>query len=107
MNDSFLKRLRELAVERTNKHYFPLEEWNLLEWAGAAGGECGEMANVAKKIRRGDPNQSELLEQLGEEAADVVMYVDLLCARAGIDLEEAIRIKFNTRSKEKGFEKEL
>jgi NTP pyrophosphatase (non-canonical NTP hydrolase) len=94
----FLKRLRAINVERCELCFHPLDEWNILEWAAAASGEAGEMTNVAKKIRRGDPNPERLHEQLGEEIADVIIYLDLLAASQGIDLEEAIRRKFNLGS---------
>lgn len=36
---------------------------------------------------------------LAEELADVIIYIDLLAVRFGIDLEEAIKNKFNKTSK--------
>jgi NTP pyrophosphatase (non-canonical NTP hydrolase) len=107
MNDSFLKRLRKLSVERCEQYFFPINHWSVLEWAGAAAGEAGETANVAKKIKRGDKNPWILKDQLADEIADTVIYLDLLCASEGIDLEDAIRHKFNKVSQEHGYEKEL
>jgi NTP pyrophosphatase (non-canonical NTP hydrolase) len=107
----FLQRLRELNVERSEDKFFPLERWNVLEWAGAAAGEMGEAANVAKKINRAetmglspDPYWQQ---QLGDEIADVVTYLDLLCARQGIDLQAAIARKFNIVSERVGYDREL
>jgi NTP pyrophosphatase (non-canonical NTP hydrolase) len=51
----------------------------------------------------GDPVQSIL----AEEIADVVCYADLLAARAGIDLGEAVRRKFNKVSEKRKSEVKL
>ena len=117
---SFLEKLRELSVERCERYFFPLNAWNVLEWAGAAAGEAGETANVAKKIRRletyaiydlyGEINKDKrdkLMAQLGDEVADTIIYLDLLCASQGIDLEDAVRRKFNQVSDKYGFKKTL
>lgn len=79
-------------------------DWTLLEWAGAAAGEMGEAANIAKKFRRGDYSieNPAHVEALADEIADVVIYSDLLAARAGIDLGEAVRRKFNKTSAKVG-----
>lgn len=82
-----------------------LDEWTLLEWAGAMCGEAGEAANVAKKLRRKRAQRGDdkaTVELLGEELADTVSYAVLTAARAGIDLGEAIVAKFNKVSKDIG-----
>jgi len=104
--DKFLIKLRELSVKRCETCFFPLGEWSVLEWAGAAAGEAGEAANVAKKIRRDGPS-AKLRKQLADEIADTIIYLDLLAASEGINLEEAIRSKFNRVSKKKGFQRKL
>lgn len=124
---SFLRRLRKISVERCEQRFFPLRDWNVLEWAGATAGECGEMANVAKKMRRHEivsrqkntlwhkeeytarynNKQDKLRQQLADEVADTVIYLDLLCASQGIDLQEAIIKKFNETSKKIGFKEKL
>jgi len=88
---------RNINVRRCEAVFFPLEHWNVLEYAGAAAGELGEAANLAKKIHRGDAAVSR--DRLGEELADALVYIDLLAARAGIDLETALIRKFNAVSK--------
>jgi NTP pyrophosphatase (non-canonical NTP hydrolase) len=86
-----------------------LEVWTPLEWAGAMCGEAGEAANVAKKMRQleqgiptreGERELVELTGRLGEELADTLIYLDLLAARCGIDLSQAVRAKFNATSDE-------
>lgn len=81
-------------------------DWTLLEWAGAACGEAGEAANIAKKFRRGDykPENKGQVKELAEEIADNVIYSDILAWRAGINLGEAIRSKWNETSRKIGYE---
>lgn len=93
----FLQRLREINVRRCEQCFFPLQDWSVLEWAGAMTGEAGETANVAKKIHRDGPTP-ERTQDLADEIADTVIYLDLLAASQGIDLQEAIRNKFNQDS---------
>lgn len=135
--DLTFKTLRERNVKRCLMGFRQsLNDWSVLEWAGAAAGEMGEAANVAKKLKRlesskacdhfnqGDsvrtdftppapacfdcgepifkhptPNRIELNKMLGHEIADVIIYLDLLAASQGIDLEEVVREKFNIVSK--------
>lgn len=70
----------------------------------ATAGEVGELCNVIKKIHRGDFSLEEAnkKELLANEAADVVIYLDLLCQKAGIDLKTAIVNKFNKSSDQIG-----
>lgn len=79
-------------------------------------GEAGEAANVIKKIRRhetglGDsantPPMDELIQNLEAELADVIIYADLLADFYGINLEDAIKEKFNHTSKINGFPERL
>ena len=105
---SFLKQLRAKSVERSSASADvgvfeqPICSWTVLEWAGAAAGEVGEACNIAKKIRRGDHGDVALHRALKHEIADAVIYLDLLCARVGIDLEDAIVEKFNLTSAKRG-----
>lgn len=62
-------------------------------------GELGEAANVLKKVRRGDFTLDKARPKLTQEFADVVVYLDILAAKAGIDLGEAVIKTFNNKSK--------
>lgn len=76
----------------------------------AAAGELGEMCNVIKKLERqalGLKGSTTTPEELGYEAADVVIYIDLIMRKAGIDLGAAIREKFNRTSDKLGFQTRL
>ena len=93
------QRLRETNLERCADVFHPLASWSLTDWGCAMGGEGGEVLNIVKKIHRGDIMN---LHQLGDELADLIIYADLLAARAGIDLSEAVVRKFNRVSDERG-----
>jgi NTP pyrophosphatase (non-canonical NTP hydrolase) len=110
---TFLQRLRTLNHQRVPSFGHSLHGWNALEWAAAACGECGEAANVAKKIKRiedgcnvnaAGKSRESLVSDLADEIADTIIYLDLLAAREGIDLEEAIANKFNAVSDRVGFQ---
>jgi NTP pyrophosphatase (non-canonical NTP hydrolase) len=70
-------------------------DWCLAQWCNAVCGELGEAANLIKKIERGDFTLEEKREELGKEFADVICYMDLLAFRAGVNLGESVRNKFN------------
>lgn len=68
-------------------------------------GEVGEACNVIKKLERerfGLRGSRATLEQLAEELADVVICTDLVALAAGIDLDLAVRKKFNATSEKVG-----
>lgn len=114
--------LRKANTERCNSAFnHKLGDWSLTDWACALAGEVGEAANLIKKLRRGDygdirfepqhiaikageddATTPQLHEALADELADIACYLDLLAARAGIDLEAAIRRKFNIVSDRRG-----
>lgn len=93
-----------------------LQDWSVLEWAGAMCGEAGEAANVAKKIKRelsGMKNGlsagsiEKLDKKLGQECADTFLYLVLLAASRNIDLGKVIVETFNKKSEEYGFPERL
>ena len=97
MNDDLsFQRLRQANVERCEKSYHPIGEWSECDWAVALAGECGEVCHIVKDRRRGEEVE---VYALGAELADLVIYADLLAARVGIDLGDAIRRKFNETSR--------
>lgn len=105
--------LRDANAVRVRDVFHPLDSWTLTDWACAAAGEMGEACNIVKKIHRGDFGPIDKIDDdhelpadakvyLEEELADVVIYLDLLAARARIDLGEAVRAKFNLVSMKRG-----
>lgn len=74
----------------------------LTYWVAALCGEVGEAANIVKKIERGDFTLDDGRKLLADELADVMTYLDLLAAEAGINLAQATREKFNQVSQRVG-----
>ena len=111
------QELRQQNLMRATKWHGDdgLDSWSMSDWLTALVGELGEAANIIKKmnrerdgIRGNSPEQQMTLKQdLINELADTMIYLDLLAARAGIDLEEAIRDKFNATSEKNGFPERL
>jgi NTP pyrophosphatase (non-canonical NTP hydrolase) len=77
-------------------------DWSPAEWLQAVVGEVGEYANLRKKIERGDMTEEEGKAKLESELADIVIYLDLLAYRLGIDLGEAIMRTWNAKSEKLG-----
>ncbi len=108
--------LRRLNASRCERWHPPTSTpWSAADWSNALCGEAGELANVIKKVRRhetgavneGDPSLEELKVMVADELADVVIYADLVARYFGIDLNEAIRSKFNRTSDKFGFPEKL
>lgn len=76
--------------------------WTPNDWLTAVTGELGELANVLKKVKRGDLTLEEALPKLKQESADVIIYMDLLAQCCGIDLGDAIIETFNAKSVQVG-----
>lgn len=94
-----LNQLREASRKRCSAFGFELDEWSVTDWGNATAGEVGELCNKLKKIRRGDIIP---LVSVGEEAADVAIYLDLTCQKLGLNLEQMIVHTFNKKSDEIG-----
>lgn len=108
-----LNELKKVNEKRSLEGFgMKLSDWSLSQWSNAVAGETGELCNIVKKVERGDyhkrpENQSDnpefknayaaaqYREDIGKEAADIVIYLDLLCTREGIDLGAEIVKKFN------------
>lgn len=84
---------RRVNVERCNAAFHQMEEWSLSDWALAFMGEAGELLNEVKKLRRDDGTGS--VERLAFEIVDCLTYLDLLAARAGVDIWPTLVTKFN------------
>lgn len=89
-------------------------KWTAQDFGLALAGETGELCNVLKKLKRAEDGmignsetEKDLLEEARHEIADVFIYLDLLASRMGIDLESAIREKFNRTSEKHGFPQRL
>ena len=91
--------LTDLRIANANRNVEAFEgshtQWNPAEWGCALGGECGELLNLLKKQRRGEPIPHVMI---AEELADIILYADLLADHLGINLSTAIIHKFNKTS---------
>lgn len=102
------KELRDKDVARCVTFGNQLHEWSEAEWACAAAGEVGELCNLIKKrFRAGVGNALRHKhypspQEVADEAADTIIYLDLLLARMDLDLGEAVRRKFNEVSDRAG-----
>ena len=108
-----LDRLRSVNRSRAAR-WDPAGKWDLADRAVEMAGEVGELCNVIKKLSRardGMPgnkhSEAQLREMLAEEAADVLITLDLVCNQAGIDLTSSTRRKFNATSERVGFPERL
>ena len=70
-------------------------DWSPGEWVCAVTGELGELANIIKKVRRGDVAVADVRDEIANELADVACYLDILALQFGVDLGDAVATKFN------------
>lgn len=95
--------LRELslvnAIRSLKAFGTDVQDWILPEWGNAVAGEVGELCNIIKKMQRGD-NLDDPKRMLADEMADIIIYIDLMATREGVDLGKAIINKFNEVSDE-------
>lgn len=109
-----LTAVNRSRVERWHPH-FPNDDWTGADWANAMQGEAGEAGNIVKKLRRAelslrgalDPPPAELIDKLGDEIADTLIYLDLLAQHYSIDLPAAVVRKFNAVSEREDFPERL
>ncbi len=59
----------------------------------ALAGEVGELANLVKKLERGDFGFGELMASLPGELADILIYVLKIAYQSDVDLERAFLSK--------------
>lgn len=77
-------------------------DWSPAQWLQAVIGELGEYANLRKKHERGDIDHETFTAEAADELADVVIYLDILAHQLDIELDQAVRRKFNETSNRVG-----
>lgn len=89
--------LRSANVKRltTDKYSECESSWTLAHWLQATVGEIGELANLLKKIDRGDFTLEDVKGEVEKELADIQTYLDILAFKAGVDLGRVTIAKFN------------
>jgi NTP pyrophosphatase (non-canonical NTP hydrolase) len=94
-----------LANVQRNKEWDRDGQIGALFRATEFGGEVGEVLNNVKKLERermGIKGSRITLFELAKEMADVQITLDLLAMHYSIDLAEAVRLVFNSKSDEIG-----
>jgi len=94
------KNVERLALHKNRKGEYSHSkkdgsDWILAQWSNAVAGEVGELANMIKKIDRGDYTLEEIKSELSDEVADIFTYLDILAFRMGMDLDKVLIEKFN------------
>ena len=92
--------LREANLVR-QQEWDPTNSISLSYRGNELAGEVGEACNVIKKLDRerlGIRGSRATNDMLAEELADVIICADLIASELGIDLNEAVRAKFNATS---------
>lgn len=112
-----LQELRDKSVKRAIEGFKCYDNQPILYWTTALAGELGELCNMVKKMERvaggGVDGGSSYTaadittDMLKEEIGGIAIYLDLLAARLGISLEEAIIHTFNSKSEKYGFPQKL
>jgi NTP pyrophosphatase (non-canonical NTP hydrolase) len=96
--------LRAANVER-QKEWDPHNDLTLAYRGNELAGEVGEACNVIKKLERerlGRRGSRATLDDLANELADAMICLDLIAMQVGIDLDAAVRKKFNATSEKLG-----
>ena len=87
-----LKNLRKANLQRDKEAFKHIHRWDGVDWSNALAGECGELCNKTKKLKRGDDIP---LWALKEEVADILIYLDIFANHYNFTIEEALIDKFN------------
>lgn len=101
--------LREANWQR-QQEWDPENQISLSYRGNELAGEVGEACNLIKKLERerlGIKGSRTTKEALAEELADVIISADLIAMHEGIDLDEAVRKKFNATSEKYGLKTRL
>ena len=90
-----LREFSEHNFERYVKTGGQEKNYSLSFWSNALCGEAGELANLIKKIDRGDFTVDDIKHELAHEIGDVLTYLDLLSSILGINTTDALIEKWN------------
>lgn len=79
-NGLSFKTLRAANILRmkSSKYKEKVDKWTTAHWLQATVGELGELANILKKIDRGDFTLEEAKSDIAKEFADVQIYLDIM-----------------------------
>lgn len=108
--EPFLAQLRRVNTDRYEAWVGDGQDAGILFDAAELGGEVGELLNVVKKLEReerGWRGSRAAPEDFADECADVLICLDKLARRRGVDLAEATVRKFNATSDKVGLPHKL
>ena len=103
--ENFLTQLRRVNTERYFAWVGGEQEAGIMVDAVELGGEVGELLNVVKKLEReerGWRGSRAGPDDFADECADVLICLDKLARRKGVDLAAATVRKFNATSEKVG-----
>lgn len=83
-----VRRLRKFRDDRDWQQFHTAKDLAL-----SVSVEAGELLELFQWRAEGEPVTKELVDRVSSEAADVVLYLLLLCDKLGIDLEQAAATK--------------
>ncbi len=83
----FQKYVQELEIERG------FVDQNVMQKCLLLGEEIGELFKAIRKNQRLNIDQKSCIGTIGEELADILIYICAIANRCDIDLEEAFRAK--------------
>lgn len=92
---------RARALEYLDAKGRTILDWNETDIACALAGEVGELCNIIKKRFR-DGATDDNFSAAKDEIADVQIYLDLLCSKMKVHLEDCLVNKFNKDSEKIG-----
>lgn len=110
VGEDFLTQLRRVNADRYHAWVGDGQDAGILFDAAELGGEVGELLNVVKKLVReegGWRGSRAAPEDFADECGDVLICLDKLARRRGVDLAEATARKFNSTSEKQGFPHKL
>lgn len=104
---NFLSELRLLNIER-QKEWDPENKATLsfkgLEFAGEAGELASKIKKLARKVEFEFVGSDYDMKDIEEEVGDVLITLDLVCQKMGIDIEKVTKEKFNATSEKMGMD---
>lgn len=71
------QEFQDIAVARSHDLFPQCDDWSPDDWRLALLGELGELANLFKKVRRGDELDDALMANISMEMGDVFAYLCL------------------------------
>lgn len=86
-------RLLQGEIGKFQTEHFALGTWTPDQYLIGMVTEVGEVADVRKRLYRGQLSDAQATEELAPELADVFIYTILMAWRSGIDLGAAFDAK--------------